>query len=368
VTAYQALFPDDSVRVIEVTTGSAAAGLASLARGDCDIVLSSRPCTRSEMDALGSVAAWEGESALALQALAVVVRRDHPRATISMRELLRLRTSQAPTREQLPLVLPPSGSDADDMLRALLPPDAALIAEDQRAVSDTEFRERILTMPDAIGFTSLPVPEGLRALRISDGQGDATSASIDALRGSTYPLVTALHAYTRPGAEAPAVVDLVRHLASEANDEILTRHALVPPAVHFVSGGDRHAAAPTLRARVKGAQRMSTVLHLRQGSTEFDPFSQRALVALARHLETNPHEVIVIGFSDQLGGDSGDLVSKTLAEKAAGELRARGITPAHVIGAGSAVPVADDGRPGGRERNRRVEIWIRTTSDSPTSR
>lgn len=371
ITTHQARFPDDSLRVIEVTTSSAAAALAALGRGECDIVLSARPCTRSEMDALGSVAAWEGETALALQALAVVVRRDHPRSTMDVRDVIRLLTTGAPTatkREASTLILPPAGSDSDDMLRALLPPDAQLAAGAQRTTSVDEFRERILTTSDAIGFTSLPVPEGLRALRISDGQGDATSASIESLRGSTYPLATALHAYTRPGGEAPVVVEFVRHLASEAADDILARRGFVPPGVHFLSGGDRHASVPALRALVREARRLSTVLRLRQGSTEFDPYSQRALVALVHHLEKNPHEVTVIGFSDRLGGDSGDLVSRTLAEKAAGELRARGIAPTHVMGAGSAAPVADDGRPGGRERNRRVEIWIRPMSDSPTSR
>ena len=52
--------------------------------------------------------------------------------------------------------------------------------------------------------------------------------------------------------------------------------------------------------------------------------------------------------------------SRERARAVARELEARGITPALVDGYGGALPLASSATEAGRERDRRVEVWLAT--------
>ena len=82
---------------------------------------------------------------------------------------------------------------------------------------------------------------------------------------------------------------------------------------------------------------------------------------LAQRDETGG-DILLIGFDD---GQEGVLSSKHLAQQRAGEiatsLRAVGvIVPSeNILNFGADLPVASNDTPEGRQRNRRVEVWVR---------
>ena len=69
---------------------------------------------------------------------------------------------------------------------------------------------------------------------------------------------------------------------------------------------------------------------------------------------------LLFGFSDATGSRGDNMVlSQQRADIVASQLLARGL---HVVlqrGLGPDMPVADDATEEGRERNRRVEVWLR---------
>ena len=68
---------------------------------------------------------------------------------------------------------------------------------------------------------------------------------------------------------------------------------------------------------------------------------------------------MLFGFADGRGSGGVNLkLSKERAGAVAKELATRGITPAMVAGFGSALPVASNDTDQGREKNRRVEVWL----------
>ena len=67
-----------------------------------------------------------------------------------------------------------------------------------------------------------------------------------------------------------------------------------------------------------------------------------------------------MGFADNTGAASLNLdLSKRRAGAVAEQMRRQGIEPVLVTGFGADLPVADNSTPEGREKNRRVEVWIR---------
>jgi phosphate transport system substrate-binding protein len=73
-----------------------------------------------------------------------------------------------------------------------------------------------------------------------------------------------------------------------------------------------------------------------------------------------PTSFLLLGFSDGAGDPWFNLkLSRQRADTIAGELAARGVHAATVDGFGATMPVAANFTATDRERNRRVEVWIR---------
>jgi phosphate transport system substrate-binding protein len=67
-----------------------------------------------------------------------------------------------------------------------------------------------------------------------------------------------------------------------------------------------------------------------------------------------------LGFADSSGSPQvNEELSKNRANVVAEEFRARGIKVTEVVGLGPERPVASNDTADGREKNRRVEVWLR---------
>ena len=69
---------------------------------------------------------------------------------------------------------------------------------------------------------------------------------------------------------------------------------------------------------------------------------------------------MLLGFSDSAGNpDRNVRLSHSRAAAIARELETRGIRATAIHGSGAAMPVSANATDADRERNRRVEIWVR---------
>jgi len=70
--------------------------------------------------------------------------------------------------------------------------------------------------------------------------------------------------------------------------------------------------------------------------------------------------LLLFGFADDSAARDQNLaLSKERAEVVAEQLRRRGVLPAVIDGFGSFLPVASNSTEEGKEKNRRVEVWLR---------
>jgi phosphate transport system substrate-binding protein len=71
---------------------------------------------------------------------------------------------------------------------------------------------------------------------------------------------------------------------------------------------------------------------------------------------------MLLGFTDNIGDRAVNIgISQSRARIVAKEFEQRGLRPAIVKGFGPDLPVGSNDSDTGRERNRRVEIWLKET-------
>jgi glucose/mannose transport system substrate-binding protein len=114
---------------------------------------------------------------------------------------------------------------------------------------------------------------------------------------------------------------------------------------------------------VSGARKLSLNFRFRAGTSQLD---EHASVDLDRLVEllANPmyqqRDLLLFGFSDSAGGARMNMaISKGRARAVAEQLQIRGIKPSLVHGFGKVLPIASNDTEDGREKNRRVEVWLR---------
>jgi phosphate transport system substrate-binding protein len=97
------------------------------------------------------------------------------------------------------------------------------------------------------------------------------------------------------------------------------------------------------------------------GSSELDSKGQRDVGRVAAAVRAQRHAaVVLLGFADPQGGaDANKQVSLDRAKSVAERLEAYGVHAAVIEGLGDQMPVASNDTPAGRDRNRRVEVWVR---------
>jgi phosphate transport system substrate-binding protein len=150
------------------------------------------------------------------------------------------------------------------------------------------------------------------------------------------------------GKVGPAAVDIV----SFAGQTIKIENPKIP------SGAPRWYVK-----EVSGAGRLSLNFHFVSGTGHLDENASGDLDRLVELLANPTYQhraVLLFGFSDNAGRARKNIaLSKDRARAVADQLQMRGIKPSFVNGFGKALPVASNNTEDGREKNRRVEVWLR---------
>jgi glucose/mannose transport system substrate-binding protein len=114
---------------------------------------------------------------------------------------------------------------------------------------------------------------------------------------------------------------------------------------------------------ISGAGKLSVNFRFRAGTSQLD---NDASVGLDRLVEllANPmyqqRDLLLFGFSDNAGAVKKNIaLSKDRAKAVAKQLEMRGIKPSFANGFGKELPIASNKTEDGREKNRRVEVWLR---------
>ena len=293
--------PSDGARLaVALASHGTSTAFASLAAGQAELGMASRPIQAQEREAtkaLGDLSAEGSEYIVALDGVAVIVHPSNPLKQLTLAQLRDLFTGRTGDWSALGA---PAGA-------------VRLHARDEKSGTWDTFRALVLDKQALAAGTT----------RHEDSRALAAAVAAD-----------------------PMAIGFVGQ-APEADPGT----AVVPTDV-----------PAEYRRLTTGAQRLAVNLRFRPGSDQLDNKALRDVGRITRLLERDgagSRQLMLLGFSDDRGDRCANIgLSQQRARAVAADLSTYGVRPAVVQGYGPAAAVASNDTEAGRERNRRVEVWL----------
>lgn len=360
----------DLVRVVELHAHGSSTGFKGLAEDRAHVAMSSRPAQASDASGggVGRLDSPQQEVVLALDGIALIVHPDNPLRELSKPQIRAVFSGRIDDWAQLgrrpgriALHARDSRSGTWESFRMLVLGEAALSASASRYESTRQLAAAVAADPDAIGFVGLVGVQGVKPLAVADG-GAAVAPAREEVAVEDYPLARRLYLYLPPQPTSLAR-SFVEFALSDAGQQLVEQSGFVSQNVRAYASVARTDAPDDYRRLVRGAQRLSLNFRFASGSASLDNKAQRDLDRLTQFMrqpDQHGRPLLLLGFSDAdetlpylalaLSNERVDYVVERLTQ--------RGVDPARARGMGGAAPVAANDSPLGRQRNRRVEVWL----------
>jgi phosphate transport system substrate-binding protein len=353
--------------VVQVNAHGSATAFTDLSSGACDIGMASRAIKPEEAEelkarGLGDLTSEGSQKVLGLDGVAIIVSESNtlPGDSMQKEEVARIFAEREATRHWNLYARDDKSGTWDtfkDRVLGTLPLGSAKRFEDSRQLVDAVARD-----PDGIGFVGLTYAIGVKVLKIADKGAIPLRPNKLTIRTEDYPLSRRLYFYL-PANAKPEARDFVRYALSAPGQDVVEKQGFVGQKPEIAPQTETPANAPAgYTALMPQSDRLTQDFRFRTGSSELEPKAVDDLKRLTSAMasEFSGRSIILIGFSDSVGNAAANkALSVKRAQAVAEQLKQEGITPALVEGFGAELPVADNGSPEGREKNRRVEVWLR---------
>jgi phosphate transport system substrate-binding protein len=159
----------------------------------------------------------------------------------------------------------------------------------------------------------------------------------------------------------PLALELVNFALSGQGQEIVKASGFVDLTLRAMDAGACERCPARYATLSRSGKRLSLDFRFQKNSAELDNRGLRDLERLlAFYRENGQTRLVLVGFSDGRGSAAQNAkLSLERAKKIADELRQRGVPAVDLEAMGSELPVASNDSDAGREKNRRVEVWLR---------
>lgn len=360
---------------VEIRAHGSSTSFKALNRGEADIGMASRPIKAKELKMLaarGQMDAPGSEFVLGLDGIAVIVHPDNPLQQLSKDQLRQIfsgelrnwRSLGGPSAPIHVYARDDKSGTYDTFKSLILGKKTPLIGNARRFESNANLSDAVSVDANGIGFVGLPYIRQSRALAVVDGGTAAISPDVFTVATEDYALARRLFLYLPQRPANATARDFIHFAVSGRGQQVVAQTGFVSQEIvtgTALAAGKSH---PDYRALVDGAERLSLNFRFHSGSALLDNKARQDVKRLVDYLERDENrgrELILIGFSDRneviplqsLG------LSIQRADGVADVLISNGVAPQKVRGLGPAVIIASNETARGREKNRRVEVWLR---------
>jgi len=357
---------------VEIHAHGSSTGFKSLQASSADLAMASRKVRAMEVESLahlGDVSDTSKESVVAVDGIAVIVHPSNPVSSLSMPQLkavfsgvIRNWASFGGENRPIQVYARNKRSGTYDTFKSLvLEGKAGLLLNVKRHESNDALSDDVSQDKGGIGFTGLPSIRDSKVLAIADGKNPAILPSELSVATEDYPLSRRLYVY-QPHVDNILATDLTQFIKSAQGQDVVAQFGFISQNINSYSIELGRRYPENYKKLLQGASRLSLNLRFKPGAYELDNKSLQDIDRLADFVNGRKiEELILAGFSDGaeatpwrrhlLSTERGDFVADALIKK--------GIVPNAVRGFGSQVQVASNTTEKGRDKNRRVEVWVK---------
>jgi phosphate transport system substrate-binding protein len=362
-------------QVIEIAAHGSSTAFMDLASGKCDIGMASRKVKPEEAQALaagGDMTSPACEHVLALDGIAVILNVGNDGVSkLSKGEVAKIFSGAVTDWSEVGGAPGPirvyarddKSGTFDTFKDLVLGKDGKLTAGAERIEDSAALRNKVLADPGGIGFVGLPYAAGAKVLAVSEEGASALVPTKFTVATEDYTLSRRLFLYLPTTSTNHIARDFVEFCLFTEGQNVAEAVGFVSLNVNFTVPAQDPDAPAEYKALSEGARRANLTFRFRTGSIQLDNKGLRDLDRLERYLESSRDQmpkILLFGFADGLGTPEGNLaLSLERAKVLAGLLRTNGILPSVVRGFGGTNFVAGNDSEEGRQKNRRVEVWVR---------
>lgn len=360
---------------VSIKAHGSSTSFKALDAGEADIGMSSRPIKDKEvalLAPLGRMDSPSSEFVLGLDGIAVIVHPENPLLQLSKEQLRQIFSGEYRDWRQVGGKAGPihvyardDKSGTYDTFKSLvLGKKAPLVEGAKRFESNARLSDAVSVDSNGIGFVGLPYIRQSRELAVVDGGMAAITPDAFTVATEDYALARRLYLYLPEKPHNATARNFIEFALSYAGQQVVAETGFVSQEIitgTAIAAGKNH---PEYQALTTGARRLSLNFRFHRGSALLDNKARRdvkRLVDFMARRENSAHELILIGFADQNEAIPMHSLGLSIqrADGVADVLISNGVAPQKVRGFGPAVTIASNETPQGREKNRRVEVWIR---------
>jgi phosphate transport system substrate-binding protein len=373
-TIVQGVLPSaSSPSTIEISAHGSATAFSSLAAGSCDVGMASRRIKADEaakLAPLGDMYSAASEHVLGLDGIAVIVNPANPVNGLSIQQIMQIFSGEfsdwsqlGPSHGAIKIYARDDKSGTFDTFKTLVLQGKPLVPGAQRFEDSNALSDAVAHDPNGVGFIGLPYVRNARAVAVSDKGALAMQATMLTVATEDYPLSRRLYLYTPAVPTNRFTKAFVEFALSKPGQDVVEEAGFVAQNVVPQTQQVSREAPLDYRQLTAGAERLSLNFRFRTGKSDLD---NKAIVDVDRvasfvaDLRYTGDNILLFGFADSTEtSEMNQELSLDRAKTVEDQFMQRGLKPGVVKGLGSDLPVASNETEEGREKNRRVEIWIK---------
>jgi phosphate transport system substrate-binding protein len=319
---------------------------------------------------LGQLASAASEHVVGLDGLAIIVNPTNAVSSLTKQQIADIFTGTIHSwsdvggqNKPIHLYARDDRSGTYDTFKTMVLGKKPLDPGAKRIESSEELSDTVAGDENGIGFIGLPYVRSAKGVMVQEAGSQPLLPSPMTVSTEDYPLARRLYLYA-PLSVPIAARDFIDFALSEDGQKVVQQVGFVDLRPECDSNAAQCAhCTREYKDVVRNACRMSIDFRFDAGTSQLDTRGLRdlqRLVTVMGRPESAGRSLILLGFSDGKGAHADNLaLSQVRVNTVQQQLSARGL---HVDGVhvfGPDMPVADDSSPEGRQRNRRVEVWLR---------
>lgn len=359
--------------MIRIAAHGSATAFQGLSESSCDIGMASRKIKAEEiakLSSLGDMTSPANEHVLGLDGIAVILNASNPIDSLTKDQIAGIFSGKVTDWSQvggrrggITLYARDDKSGTFDTFKTLVLGSTPLAQGAKRLEDSNALSDAVAGDASGIGFIGMPYIRSAKAIAVAEAGATALRPNRLTVATEDYPLSRRLYLYTPTSPQNPNVRKFVEFALSKSGQDVVGNAGFVAQNVQQERQPVPADAPSEYKRLTKNAERLSLDFRFRVARSDLD---NKAVVDLDRvvsfvsDLKYSGNDILLFGFADSTGSRPMNLeLSENRAKTVEEQFRQRGLKPGLVKGFGPDMPVASNETDEGREKNRRVEIWIK---------